>query len=91
MRKEIFHREGKDPADFSETVKDSAHQDQVSVITTIQWFLKMRESFVFINKHVHSNLIVFISILKDKVRMLSYFKNVSLPRSVAMKKMEEHA
>ena len=90
MRLDIFLKEGNALAGSLEMDWDSANQKQVFVSMIIQSFLIMRERSVIIKKPVRTNPIVFIFILKAKVKMLSCFKIAKVQRFAVMKRVVDH-
>ena len=91
VEEKIDQKEGGDLVVTSKMVMVIAHPGLECANLIIQLFLIVRESFAFTNKHVVINLIVFIFILKVKVKMPGSRARENLLKFVAIHKMVIHA
>ena len=69
VKEKIEQKEGGDLVVTSKMVNVIARPELESVNLIIQSFLIVAERFAFTNKHVVTNIIAFIFILKDKEKM----------------------
>ena len=76
-------------ADFLRMVKEDVCQDLDPADMITQWFLKTKGRFVFIKKHVLTNLTVFSIILKDRVRVYGSKRRIKLPKYAGILSKEE--